>query len=80
MRIKVVGKAHLKGISKKTGNPYDFNQVHYTGPARGVEGLSAQTLSLDPQTYPYDSITLGIDYDAEFDNRGYLVDFRPVSK
>ena len=80
MRINVVGKAHLKGISKKTGNPYDFNQVHYTGPARGVEGLSAQTLSLDPQTYPYDSITLGIDYDAEFDNRGYLVDFRPVSK
>lgn len=80
MRIKVIGKAHLKGISKKTGNPYDFNQVHYTGPARGVEGLSAQTLSLDPQTYPYDSITLGIDYDAEFDNRGYLVDFRPVSK
>ena len=80
MKIKVIGKAHREGVSKKSGNPYNFNQVHYTGPARGVEGLSAQTLSLDPQTYPYDSITLGIDYDAEFDNRGYLVDFRPVSK
>lgn len=80
MRIKVIGKAHLKGISKKTGNPYDFNQVHYTGPGRGVEGLSAQTLNLDPQMYPYDSITLGIDYDAEFDSHGYLVDFHPASK
>ena len=76
MKIKVIGKAHRE----EERNPYNFNQVHYTGPARGVEGLSAQTLSLDPQTYPYDSITLGIDYDAEFDNRGYLVDFRPVSK
>lgn len=80
MRIKVIGKAHLKGISKKTGNPYDFNQVHYTGPARGVEGLSAQTLNLDPQTYSYDSITLGVDYDAEFDNHGFLVDFKPINK
>ena len=80
MKIKIVGKAHLKGTSKKTGNPYDFNQVHYTGPARGVEGLSAQTLSLDPQAYPYDSITLGGEYIVEFDNRGYLVDFQPVGK
>lgn len=80
MKIKVIGKTHLKGTSKKTGNPYDFNQVHYTGPARGVEGLSAQTLSLDPQTYPYDSITLNADYIVEFDSHGYLVDFQPVGK
>lgn len=48
MRIKVYGKAHLEGVAKKTGNPYNFNQVHYLGKARGVEGLAAQTLALDP--------------------------------
>ncbi len=27
MKIKVGGKAHLAGTSKKTGKPYDFIQV-----------------------------------------------------
>lgn len=31
MSIKVIGKAHCKDTSKKTGNPYDFIQVHYNG-------------------------------------------------
>lgn len=31
MKIKLIGKAHLKGTSKKTGNPSDFIQVHYNG-------------------------------------------------
>ena len=51
MRIKVIGKAHLKGTSKRTGNPYDFIQIHYNGAAFGVEGVAACTLSLDPQQY-----------------------------
>ena len=33
MKIKVVGKAHLQGTSKKTGNSYDFIQIHYPDPA-----------------------------------------------
>ena len=41
MKIKVIGKAHLEGASKRTGKEYNFNQVHYTGPDRGVEGLAA---------------------------------------
>ena len=55
MRIKVIGKAHLKGTSKKTGNSYDFIQVHYLGKAPGVEGNAALTLNLEPKNYPYDS-------------------------
>ena len=50
MKIKVYGKAHLEGVAKKTGNPYNFNQVHY----------------------------LGKEYNVEFDNRGYVVDFAPI--
>ena len=79
MKIKVIGKAHLEGTSKKTGKPYNFNQVHYTGKAYGVEGLAAKTLMLDPVSYPIIAIQVGVDYNVEFDDRGYVVDFSPVS-
>lgn len=80
MKIKVIGKAHLQGVSKKTGNPYDFIQVHFNGPARGVEGLAAQTVSLDPSQFPFANIIIGCDYTVEFDQRGYPVEFLPLSK
>lgn len=53
MRIKVYGKAHLEGVAKKSGNPYSFNQVHYLGKARGVEGQAALTLALDSFDYAF---------------------------
>lgn len=68
-------KAHLEGTSKRTGNAYNFNQVHYLAPARGVEGLAAKSLSLDPLVYPIGSIVVGGDYNVEFDERGYVVSF-----
>lgn len=72
MRIKVYGKAHLEGVAKKSGNPYNFNQVHYLGKARGVEGQAALTLALDSFDYPIERIEVGREYDVEFDNRGYV--------
>ena len=80
MKIRVIGKSHLSGTSKKMGNIYDFIQVHYNGTARGVEGTAALTLNLDPNDYPYDSIALNAVYNVDFDQRGYPVDFTPVSK
>ena len=80
MKIKVIGKAHLKGTSKKTGNDYDFIQVHYNGKARGVEGLAALTINLDPKDYPFADVVVGGEYSVEFDQRGYIVDFLPVTK
>ena len=78
MKIMVYGKAHLEGVAKKTGNPYNFNQVHYLGKARGVIGQAALTLALDPFDYPIDSIDVGKEYNVEFDNRGYVVEFSPA--
>jgi len=78
MKIAVIGKAHLQGTSKKTGNPYDFIQLHYNGPARNVVGLAAMTLSLAPSMVRYDAIMVPGDYNVEFDNRGYPVAFAPV--
>lgn len=78
MKIKVLGKAHREGVAKKTGNPYNFNQVHYTGPDRGVEGLAALTLTLDPSLIAYADIKLNAEYDVDFGPRGYVVGFTPV--
>lgn len=78
MRIKVLGKAHLEGTSKKTGRDYNFNQIHYNAPARGVEGVAAKTLSLDPGQVPYSSIIVGEDYMVEFDERGYPLCFELI--
>ena len=79
MKIRVYGKAHLEGTAKKTGKAYNFNQVHYLGKARGVEGHAAMTLALDPAEYPIDKIVVGKDYNVEFDNRGYVVAFDPAN-
>ncbi len=40
MKIKVIGKVHREGTSKRTGNSYNFNQVFYNGHDRSVEGLA----------------------------------------
>ena len=78
MKIKVLGKAHLEGVSKKTGNPYNFNQIHYLGKARGVEGQAAITTNLDPVAYPIGSIVVGGEYNLEFDGNRHVIDFSPI--
>ena len=75
MKIKVYGKIHREGTAKKTGKPYNFNQIHYLGKAYGIEGQAACTLNLDPTVYPYTSIMVGEEYNVEFDNRGFPVEF-----
>ncbi len=63
MRITVIGKQHLKGVSKKTNNSYDFIQLYYNAPAQRVEGVAAKTMK-DFQRQNY--------YDAwEMENAAY---------
>lgn len=78
MKIKVYGKSHLEGVAKKTGRSYDFIQIHYLAKARYVIGDAALTLAFDPEFYPFDLIEVGKEYNVEFDNRGYVVDFSPA--
>lgn len=78
MKIKVIGKAHLEGKSRRTENTYNFNQVHYTAPARDVEGTAALPLSLAPALIPYASIKSNAEYEVGFGPRGYVVSFTPV--
>lgn len=79
MRIRIEGKAHLKGTSKRTGQSYDFIQIHYLGPDRGVTGKAALTLALEPPNYNFDAIAVGSEANVEFDNRGNVVTFSPVT-
>ena len=79
MKIRVEGKAHLQGTSRKTGKPYDFIAIHYLGMDRQVIGKAAMTLALEPQNYDFDAIVVGSDVNVEFDNRGNVVTFSPVT-
>lgn len=77
MRIELVGKVHRSGVSKKSGNPYDFIELHVVLPKRGVIGKAAQTVTTDAAVCPFDQLIPGV-YDAEFDNNGNLLSLVPV--
>lgn len=77
MKIKVYGKVHLSGTSKKTGNKYDFIQLHCLVPQRGVEGEAARVISVSPEIVNYDSIVVGCVCNVEVDFDGRVVSCRP---
>ena len=79
MKITIHGKAHLEGTNKN-GQPYNCNAVHYLAPARGVEGLAAKTLYLDPVNFPIGNIIVGREYELQFDDRRYPVVFELIQK
>ena len=78
MKIKVYGKAHIQGTSKKTGNAYNLTVIHTLMPARGVDGVAARTIMLDATKFPVTGVQLNGEYNAEFDNTGYCVDFEGI--
>lgn len=80
MKVKIIGKQHLNGTSRKTGNPYDFSVVHFNCTQSGVEGLSATTVNLGREIIAYNDIRVGEDYDLEFGVHGIIVGFTPVKK
>lgn len=76
MKIKVIGKKHVEGISKKTGKPFDFTEVHFLGKAPRVEGVAALTCNVGADMYPFDAIVVNGEYMMERDN-GYVLEFTP---
>lgn len=79
MRVKVIGKTRRTGVSKRTGQNYDFIEIHYVAPTRGVIGEAALTTTIDPGLFPFDNLVPGL-YNFEFDNRGSLVALAPVQQ
>lgn len=77
MRVKVLGKQNLQGVSRKTGKEFNSNVVHVMFQKNGVDGDAVQTIWLDPQTYPLASIKLGQTYNVDYDSAGFLLGFTP---
>lgn len=77
MKIKVYGKVHLSGTSKKNGNKYDFIQLHCLVPQRGVEGEAAKVINVSPDIVNYDAISIGQLCNVEVDFDGRVVSCRP---
>lgn len=70
MKIKIIGKAHLKGHSERTGKDYDFLQFHYIGHDPNVEGEAALTVSVDPGIIDFDGVKVGGLYELDYGPRG----------
>jgi len=75
MKATVIGKEYVKGVAKKTGNPFEANVVHITYKKNKVEGQSCESVWLDPNNYPLSGIQVGKVYDIDRDSRGFIVDF-----
>lgn len=67
---KVYGKQHLKGVSKKSGNNYDFCNFHLLVIDPNVEGQCCKVVSVDPRCCDYDKVLVGQHYDFETDFDG----------
>ena len=78
MIIKVIGKSHMEGTSKKSGNAYNFTVVHFNAKARGVDGFAAKSANIDGSFARFEDIVVGGTYNLEFDERGYVLAFEPV--
>lgn len=64
MKVTVVGKEHASGKSRKTGKEFDSNIVHVTNKKNGTDGLTVDSIWLDPAAYPLRSIEVGAEYNA----------------
>lgn len=79
MKITIFGKIRRKGTSKKTGNAYDFVELHMATPKSGVIGESAERKIVDVSFCDFDKLALGV-YNADFDADGNLLALTPIPK
>lgn len=70
MIITVLGKQHMEGFSKKTGNPYNFNVIHYVGKNRFVTGSAALSVKISNEMIPFDQIVVGGKLEIEYGPNG----------
>lgn len=79
MIVKLVGlKPNVKYIGKDN-QEHVKNLAFVTYKQEGVIGLAIESLWLDVQGFPADSLTVGSDYVLERNRRGYLAEFYPAS-
>lgn len=72
MKVKLIGKQHISGVSKKSGKPFDNNVAYIIKPDREVQGYVGDSVWLNPVEYPLENLVLDATYDLEYNNRGYV--------
>lgn len=75
MKVTVVGKEYVSGTSKRTGKAFASNVAYVTHKKNGINGVAVDSVWLDPDQYPLDTIQVGKVYDVDRDNRGFLLSF-----
>lgn len=78
MKVQIFGKNHRNGISQKTGKSYDFWELHYSGPQRGVIGEAAITKTADPGLFNFEAMTVPGEYLVEYDGQGNIISLSAV--
>lgn len=78
MTIQIFGKNHRNGISQKTGKPYDFWELHYSGPQRGVTGKAAIIKTADPGLFNFEAMAVPGEYLVEYDGQGNIINLSAV--
>lgn len=76
MNVVICGKVHRQGTSR-AGRDYDFNEIHFLAPQRGIEGLAAVTKIVGKDVIAYDKILVQQSYDLEIDLQGNIISMRP---
>lgn len=67
-----VGVQHLSGTSKKTGDPYNFYQLHAISRSPRMEkGFSVQTFNVSPQVWDQFPLEVGQQFRATTD--GFII-------
>lgn len=79
MKIRIFGKNHRNGTSQKTGKPYDFWELHFSGPQRGVIGEAAINKTVDPGLFDFEAMTVPGDYLVEYDGQGNIISLSAVT-
>lgn len=78
MKVMVVGKEIVSGVSKKTEQPYKATIVHCTYKKGRVEGLVAENLWVDQSLIDPKDIFVGTEYEVDRDSRGFLMNFSEI--
>lgn len=71
MIVQFVGYVRRSGVSKKSGNDYDFVEIHFIKDNPSFTGRETATKTVRP-SFPYDKLVPNMHYDFSFDDRGNL--------
>ena len=75
MRGRVIGAQEREGEARKTGRYYHITILTYIyqNTAPGAFGLTADTVVIDYDKCPANSVKINADYELDFDRLGRLI-------